>query len=417
MSFLNRLTPIRTSYSSPPSSQPSPNTIGEGAYWRVHEDPTDPAYVYRVSLLPLTKNKNVRSKAKQRSNQFLNLTKNRRTRNKVVPANQLPPSIRSNNGYAIRMPHLGINLIDYMESRYKPHKQDMSIAPHLLKEISTLIHQLAILSEKGLCHGDIHMSNIMIQPDTLDLHLIDFDLLDTKEETINRLFHGEQKDLISAWIPPEWLIWRSQESRIAQYARNFVNSFSEYVACRQMKLDSFRELLLTVRAPTTPSVDTFDSFALAMPLLSLLTVLYPECNPPVTMYHPIPDTLIMINKKITELKKRIKILTDYGEHEPNDRSNEGKELVRIRRQLKEAEAERAEELKREEVVTPEIVPWIPNLFRPIKNTVEGAIQQTKQLLLEMADININERLSISKADQRMRAIISSGGRHTRRRRR
>lgn len=76
--------------------------------------------------------------------------------------------------YPLRMPNLGLDVWN-IESKYKKYRN--IYVGTILDQILKVMKQIETLSTKGLIHGDVRETNIMIHPDTGVITLIDFDLL------------------------------------------------------------------------------------------------------------------------------------------------------------------------------------------------------------------------------------------------
>ena len=110
--------------------------------------------------------------------------------------------------YAVHMPHLGVDM-----TRVKDYLEPLRAIPvhTMLTNIYKLLEKVAMLwddrdKEKQFIHGDVRPPNIMIQPDTGKMTLIDFDwLLPVNVFKIKYPFN------ISPNIPPELLIYGTQK--------------------------------------------------------------------------------------------------------------------------------------------------------------------------------------------------------------
>ena len=124
-----------------------------------------------------------------------------------------PCSIRSNNANigVIRMPNLGIDLYDVYDAflnKTRPdviHEiQDLSLLEILEKGVKPLFHTVEMLRRHGRIHLDIKPENVMIQPLTGEMHIIDYDL-ETSYDNIAKFLPDPE---IFFLYPPELLLWQ-----------------------------------------------------------------------------------------------------------------------------------------------------------------------------------------------------------------
>lgn len=110
--------------------------------------------------------------------------------------------------YAVHMPHLGVDM-----THVKDNLESLRAIPvhTMLMNIYKLLEKVAMLwddrdKDKQFIHGDVRPPNMMIQPDTGKMTLIDFDwLLPVNDFKNNYPFN------ISPNIPPELLIYGTQK--------------------------------------------------------------------------------------------------------------------------------------------------------------------------------------------------------------
>lgn len=94
------------------------------------------------------------------------------TRNKKVEPHDQPI-------YAVHMPHLGVDLTHLPSILGRLRSIPV---PIMLTHMYELLEKVAMLWNHGYIHGDVRTPNIMIQPETGKLTLIDFDwLMDVRE--------------------------------------------------------------------------------------------------------------------------------------------------------------------------------------------------------------------------------------------
>lgn len=82
-----------------------------------------------------------------------------------------------NEVYPVRMPNLGLDISRL--SSNPSHIESLRNVPfiNILKQIQKLIHQIERIDSNGFAHFDIRPSNVMVNPDTGVMTLLDFDWL------------------------------------------------------------------------------------------------------------------------------------------------------------------------------------------------------------------------------------------------
>lgn len=98
----------------------------------------------------------------------------------------LPKSVRNscrikegNNLHVVRMPHLGYD-IDSISAHYKEYRT--LPFKKILEQTLKVVRQLRDLAAVGKVHGDIREPNVMANPVTGDITIIDFDFLNTAQK-------------------------------------------------------------------------------------------------------------------------------------------------------------------------------------------------------------------------------------------
>jgi serine/threonine protein kinase len=129
--------------------------------------------------------------------------------------------------YAVHMPHLGVDLTHVKEIL----RHLLAIpAPIMLTNMYKLLEKVEMLWNHGYVHGDVRPPNIMIQPETGKLTLIDFDFLmevrefakvyrPVMEKTERSMMgNGKTKKVLIAQlhIPPELLLSDISQSGMSQ---------------------------------------------------------------------------------------------------------------------------------------------------------------------------------------------------------
>ena len=166
------------------------------------------------------------------SNYPANLTKVRKNvlRNKLT---------RKTGLFGVTMKNFGMNLEDYVDelrSEYYTEefrlKNSWTVAT-LLREVQKLIHHICIFYDNLSCHGDIRMSNIMIDPTTNMLRLIDFDYYGIFQK-VSEAYMGKNVTLLRSpyleCVPPEYLVLRKEPigTCYKKYAEIQLKSFPAY---------------------------------------------------------------------------------------------------------------------------------------------------------------------------------------------
>lgn len=99
----------------------------------------------------------------------------------------LPPTIRTQcfgskvpeKLYPVRLPNLGKDMLTYNEELISKYRRIP--LKTILEQMNKVIQQTATLYKNGLIHGDLREPNIMINPETGRITMIDFDLLAEKD--------------------------------------------------------------------------------------------------------------------------------------------------------------------------------------------------------------------------------------------
>ena len=98
-----------------------------------------------------------------------------------LPANiqaqcSIPPDT---NLYGARMPNLGVSLFSIDDYAQKIRAMPFTV---IIRQVLKLFSQVKIIHDRGYIHGDIRTPNVMINPDTGIMTLIDFDLFQEKAQ-------------------------------------------------------------------------------------------------------------------------------------------------------------------------------------------------------------------------------------------
>jgi serine/threonine protein kinase len=221
---------------------------------------------------------------------------------RVYRSNELPEKVKATcelpdeeNLYVARMPNLGVSL-NNVESILESVR---SIPfPIILQQIGKLFSQVGIMHEKDYVHGDIRTPNIMIDPTSGTMTLIDFDWFYQKDE----FFEQYSEAFGTYYNPPESLLKANIEDalrkRIPLYANENVETMKLYVRHTQNMYER-------IGIPFTANIvheaninniqlfsgivhmgqyyeilfETFDSYSLSLVILDFLTFVYPYKKP------------------------------------------------------------------------------------------------------------------------------------------
>jgi len=219
--------------------------------------------------------------------------------------------------YAVHMPHLGVDLTHVKE--ILGHLRAIPV-PVMLTNMYELLEKVAMLWNHGYVHGDVRPPNIMIQPETGKLTLIDFDWLmevrefakDYRPVTESKRLsgaHGPPTEIIThPHIPPELLlsdisqhleeknfsadrtkIGSNRTTRIiTYYCRHMRERFTYLNAHYQLapfisivekaieaSITYANDIVKEGRFPIVESYRTFDGYGIGQNLLELCHQLYP----------------------------------------------------------------------------------------------------------------------------------------------
>ena len=291
--------------------------ISKGAYGVVYHNQSRPGHVIKQYFT--RKNNKGPSKVNseiKKLRQIYEITKNKgHLMEKIegITYNRIPNNVKhkpnisrffeaNRNSYnALRMPNLGIDLL-YFKHYLKHDRKKLEgtvdsadFIPRLLLQYHKLIHQIYLFSINGVCHGDIHEKNIMINPTTCDMTLIDFDLFGSYHDYIEKYLMGEYKNATFSHMPPEYLIIRKQitdfDMSVYSNAGNITDILNDvYKIPYPQRVPYIREAnsknteyLLRMNPESNFSFDFiatnllqfYDNFGLGNELLLLLYSLYP----------------------------------------------------------------------------------------------------------------------------------------------
>jgi len=201
----------------------------------------------------------------------------------------------------VRMPFLGMDVYEVYDAfvnKTNPavvHEIQSLSLPELLKRgVTPLFHTVNMLRRHGRIHLDIKPENIMIQPSTGDMRIIDYDL----ERPNSRIASFLPDPALYFLYPPELLLWqpgsiedsyyawlRTEEENKAVYAKSYKTRYLENKNFRKMMnkfvfRDRPKDISVLKDYKSSHStesiqrkfVDTLDSYCLARSLLLLFGV-------------------------------------------------------------------------------------------------------------------------------------------------
>ena len=186
-----------------------------------------------------------------------------------------------NTIFAIRMPNKGLSVRKILDERNLASLRAIPIYT-IMGQVCKTIRQMIALTDDGYIHGDIRDTNLLIDPTTGIITIIDFDWFYTKPEFLNEYFghFGFYSN------PPETLLTASGSGHSAEYIKDFkeffidrpiIDTINDSNLVNKITLQSVTGSYVLNKNPRiwNKTLDTFDSFGLAWTLLALLGHLYP----------------------------------------------------------------------------------------------------------------------------------------------
>lgn len=213
-----------------------------------------------------------------------------------LPANlQASPFLHgkspTNNLFPVRMPDLGVDLsrknlqANYKEIRKRP-------VSTILAQTLKLLQQVKKIKDVGYIHGDIRAVNIMINPTTGVMTLIDFDWLmkrDNFERSYPFGFYCHPPETLSVFYTLNSTRPDKITDQMNEYNHFILHEFDHILPAlgypnsvstlkpfliRTGRDNSAPFITASGRINMEPSLQTFDSYSLAWALLSLYSFLY-----------------------------------------------------------------------------------------------------------------------------------------------
>lgn len=295
--------------------QPALPNVNESGQWT--------QYPQNVSKIFRSKNEyNLAMTRTRKAHNIMGKNKGHRLntyKHKYTTANNLPNNVRKNCKFEIgepihvsKLPYLGISVWDAKDNI--PLLQTIPFSK-LVQQIQKLFTQVQSLQKANYIHGDIRQQNVMIDPKTGDMTIIDFDWLLPYEEFMNSYPPGFYSN------PPESLLFSELQTEVdastdisreidtyymnlvgnsdrRTLAKQFINYYTQLDISAKMGIlrledlkpvfrdtlmfyqDTYRDLLDKPRSAVADQflAKTFDSYGLGFTLYQLLNYLYPGQN-------------------------------------------------------------------------------------------------------------------------------------------
>lgn len=106
---------------------------------------------------------------------------------------------RGDPAHMLHMPNLGVSIHDFLKSLPLRTTYQRSVPfEKTVQELYKLMTIVKAIGEAGLIHADIRETNVLVNPDTGDMTIIDFDLLSPKESMSRKLrpFYNRPPELL-----------------------------------------------------------------------------------------------------------------------------------------------------------------------------------------------------------------------------
>jgi serine/threonine protein kinase len=195
---------------------------------------------------------------------------------------ELIGQIGSDEIFGLRMPHRGLSVKHLIERKTLGSLRAVPVQI-ILGQVCKLIHQIKHMGASGYIHGDIRDTNILVDPVTGLLTIIDFDWFDPKATFFSEYFgnFGFYSN------PPETLLAPHGVIMKGTYIKQFTTFFVDHPMIRDIERHNHDNgaYLRSVSGSSVmgknveiwkKTLDTFDSFGLAWTLLTLFRHLYPR---------------------------------------------------------------------------------------------------------------------------------------------
>jgi serine/threonine protein kinase len=305
-----------TEYMEARQNKDKKHFISMGSYGVIYNNPSNPKEVIKILKPDTNINEEVRKAEKmvqltgdnRQRIQKIRITKN------DVPYNALKKyrnfnslnSFMKNDIPALVMPHLGVDLMTYLDTK-------SYIPPELyLTQCYKLLKQTSILYQNGVSHGDLRAENITF--DGSEMTIIDFGTFGTFQEVTEIYENGIHKNIVPSWAPPEFLILFDKVNMTKNYAERLVERSPSYLFSITSDLESLikqtndknNEYIMEHNITKNDTIQYLDNFGLGMVLLEVLAVLYPDTN-----HKKLRATRVLL-EKITHFEISKRILPDQA---------------------------------------------------------------------------------------------------------
>lgn len=249
------------------------------------------------TLHALNRRVNVPMRRYRKSFTRRNIPESLRRKCNVNPGNNLTDPI-----YPVRMPYLGNSIADAI----RHHLPDIqALDPRVvLRSIRDLFKTVAVYRRGEFIHGDIRQPNVTIMPSGI-MHIIDFDWFYKQDTFLQRYAGiGYYSNPIETCLWQEWFFRPGQptaadlDAAADKYTNSYNSSFAsqsypEWLTKKDVLTTALRDIhtrFTETHKDKTPrdqfrlfrtmSIDTFDSFGLAMTLIYFLEGYLPGWGSP-----------------------------------------------------------------------------------------------------------------------------------------
>jgi len=209
----------------------------------------------------------------------------------LPPMVQRLPEFRSlHEAHVVRLPYLGVSIEDLVHPESNGPNvllQQFRHTPfHLfMAQLYKCHRQLARLQEHHMIHGDIRLPNVLWNPETAGLHIIDFDMLNTYPafDENNREFYGfysyppetlvVEPQKLDTWVATNWLVYQPLMTALGNVSQEGLwHQIMGSIDVNQRILSGQRtHLYEAVKRRSFPS---FDSYGFGMVMGTLLVHAY-----------------------------------------------------------------------------------------------------------------------------------------------
>jgi hypothetical protein len=146
--------------------------------------------------------------------------------------------------YLAHMPHLGEAILKISNSPELLEKISLIPVTIYMREILKLFQTIKGFADAGYAHNDLHANNVLINPDTGEINIIDFDLLaeypkeaPKQSEELNKFLTELSKTEIPTFEPVESIADRPKYYQDGSYllGLNYLNDTSQHISFEKVK--------------------------------------------------------------------------------------------------------------------------------------------------------------------------------------